>query len=172
MSRRDALVTLGDQMQYLRTSAGMSLTQAAGLLETTKGHLSNIENGRSRPSFDIVRFYEEHFHADGQVWSAYVESLTAPRPRQRRSTVGRPPYPMPGDTSTFVADVTVPDGTVMPPGFLFEKVWRIQNSGTVPWVGRWLARDGAPAGAGLPHSPYKVQIQGRYPHRVHCARHG
>lgn len=118
----------------------MTLSEAARLLATTKGHLSNIENGRSRPSFDIVLFYEERFHADGQVWSAYVDSLTAPRPRQRANQEGRPQYPLPGDASTFVADVTIPDGTVMPPGFLFEKVWRIQNSGTVPWVRRWLAR--------------------------------
>ena len=35
--------------------------------------------------------------------------------------------------SAFIADVTVPDGTVMKPGNDFEKVWRIKNTGTCKW---------------------------------------
>jgi len=33
----------------------------------------------------------------------------------------------------FVADVTIPDDTVIPPGVGFVKTWRILNSGTCPW---------------------------------------
>lgn len=33
----------------------------------------------------------------------------------------------------FVADVTVPDGSVFRPGADFDKVWRVQNSGTCAW---------------------------------------
>jgi hypothetical protein len=33
----------------------------------------------------------------------------------------------------FVADVTIPDGTVMKPGQKFRKIWRIQNTGTCSW---------------------------------------
>ncbi len=35
--------------------------------------------------------------------------------------------------SKFVADVTIPDGTVMKPYQKFYKVWRVQNTGTCPW---------------------------------------
>jgi len=35
--------------------------------------------------------------------------------------------------SKFVADVTIPDGTVMKPGEKFRKIWRVQNTGTCPW---------------------------------------
>jgi hypothetical protein len=35
--------------------------------------------------------------------------------------------------SKFVADVTIPDGTVMQPGQKFTKAWRIQNTGTCTW---------------------------------------
>jgi hypothetical protein len=35
--------------------------------------------------------------------------------------------------SKFVADVSIPDGTVMKPGEKFTKIWRIQNTGTCPW---------------------------------------
>jgi hypothetical protein len=33
----------------------------------------------------------------------------------------------------FVSDETIPDGTIVQPGTRFEKVWRIQNSGTTTW---------------------------------------
>ena len=35
--------------------------------------------------------------------------------------------------SSYVADVTVPDGTVMSPGAGFVKTWRVRNSGTCDW---------------------------------------
>jgi uncharacterized protein YkwD len=35
----------------------------------------------------------------------------------------------------FVDDVTIPDGTSIPQGTAFEKVWRIKNSGTCTWDG-------------------------------------
>lgn len=35
--------------------------------------------------------------------------------------------------SQFVADVTIPDGTVLQPYQKFYKVWRIQNTGTCTW---------------------------------------
>jgi hypothetical protein len=34
---------------------------------------------------------------------------------------------------SFVADVTVPDGTVFRPGETFTKTWRVQNAGTCTW---------------------------------------
>jgi hypothetical protein len=33
----------------------------------------------------------------------------------------------------FVADVTIPDGTVLAAGSPFVKTWRVRNSGTCPW---------------------------------------
>lgn len=49
------------------------------------------------------------------------------------------PAPVPPATctlgSTFISDVTVPDGTVIAPGASFVKTWAIQNSGTCTWGG-------------------------------------
>ncbi|WP_374118754.1 NBR1-Ig-like domain-containing protein [Allokutzneria sp. A3M-2-11 16] len=144
----------------------MSLTTAAALLGKTKGHLSNVESGRDAPSWDIIAFYENNFHADGQLWAAYVEVQTGPRPPQRAPAADKPDYPIPGDASEFIADVTIPDGTLMPPLFIFEKTWRIKNSGTVPWIGRLLARDGAAAGYGVPHSPSHTPIPDTMPGEI------
>lgn len=43
-----------------------------------------------------------------------------------------------GDQSQLVADVTIPDGTVVMLGAKFTKVWELQNLGTVAWEGRSL----------------------------------
>ena len=37
------------------------------------------------------------------------------------------------NNSAYVADVTYPDNTVVKPGINFEKVWRVQNTGTCLW---------------------------------------
>ncbi len=34
----------------------------------------------------------------------------------------------------FIADVTIPDGTIMPPNQAFTKTWRIRNVGTCTWT--------------------------------------
>ena len=38
------------------------------------------------------------------------------------------------DGAEFVADVTVQDNEVLPPGFVFTKTWRLTNSGTCTWT--------------------------------------
>lgn len=50
---------------------------------------------------------------------------------------GQPPAPPPPpactNNSAFVADVTIPDGTSIPPGGAFTKTWRFSNNGTCTW---------------------------------------
>ncbi len=38
------------------------------------------------------------------------------------------------DDADFVADVTIPDGTVMDAGESFTKTWRLKNAGTCSWT--------------------------------------
>lgn len=42
--------------------------------------------------------------------------------------------PVPCDKLEFVADVTIPDNTVIAGGSTFTKTWRIQNAGTCTWT--------------------------------------
>ena len=37
------------------------------------------------------------------------------------------------DNSAFVADVTIPDHTILAPGQVFEKTWTFKNTGTCTW---------------------------------------
>ncbi|MEV0349339.1 NBR1-Ig-like domain-containing protein [Nonomuraea sp. NPDC050680] len=46
----------------------------------------------------------------------------------------------PYDDSAFEQDVTHPDGTVVKTGTEFTKIWRIRNTGTILWRGRYLTR--------------------------------
>jgi hypothetical protein len=51
--------------------------------------------------------------------------------------------------AAFVADVTVPDGTVFSPGAQIDKIWRIRNSGNCPWESgyTWVFVSGDQMGA-------------------------
>lgn len=158
-SQADAF--LGLLMRQLRVASGATLTDAADALAVTKGHLSNVERGRDPASRAIVAYYEETYHGDGHVWAAWTDVKAGTRTGPRSAPA--PHYPLPGDESTFVADVTVPDGLPMPPGFEFDKIWRIRNTGTVPWIGRWLLRTGAPAAHGLMRSERRVRIADTMP---------
>lgn len=37
------------------------------------------------------------------------------------------------DSLDYVADVNIPDGTIMSPGQDFVKTWRVKNTGSCPW---------------------------------------
>ncbi len=39
--------------------------------------------------------------------------------------------------ATFVADVTIPDGTYIQPGAAFTKIWRLRNTGTCAWTNKY-----------------------------------
>jgi hypothetical protein len=54
-----------------------------------------------------------------------------PSPTQSLS-LGTPSGPL-CDGAEFVADMTIPDGTIMKPGEDFKKIWRIKNTGICKW---------------------------------------
>jgi Ig-like domain from next to BRCA1 gene len=60
------------------------------------------------------------------------------------------------DRAQFIADVTVPDRTIMAPGQTFTKTWRLKNVGTCAWTKSYQLvfsrgeQMGAPASAAFP----------------------
>jgi hypothetical protein len=52
-----------------------------------------------------------------------------PKPTQTPQATSIPCY-----NATFVKDVTAPEGTQLPAGTRFTKVWRLQNTGTCTWT--------------------------------------
>lgn len=136
-------------MQKQRLAHGVTGKQAAQDFGCSPAHISRVEQGSSKPSRELVQFYEDRFEADGLLLSLYEVAIHAPEQERRRAggkrTLSRA---IPGDASTFVGD-TIPHGTLMQPGQVFEKVWRVKNTGTVPWQGRKLERQGPLTGPGL-----------------------
>ena len=119
------------------------------------------------PSRELVQFYEDTFGADGLLLSQFEVAIHAPE-QSRRRVVGRRPQVVracPGDTSVFVDD-TIPHGTLMKPGAIFVKSWRIKNSGNVPWVDRQLERQGPLTGPGLITSPRYIPLQDTPPDEI------
>ncbi len=82
-------------------------------------------------------------------------TLTPPTPGTITPT---PPTPAACNRAQFIADVTVPDGTVLNPGSTFIKTWRLKNVGTCTWTTAYsLIFDsgiqmGGPASVPLPMS--------------------
>ena len=60
------------------------------------------------------------------------------------------------DSAAFVGDVTYPDGSTVPLGGPFTKIWRLQNTGTCTWTTSYALvyvsgeRFGAPAAVAMP----------------------
>ncbi len=70
---------------------------------------------------------------------------TTPFPTQ--APVGGPPVAA-CNNFAFVADITVPDGTVFKSAEKFTKVWRIQNTGTCTWDSGYVFKFVGGAGMG------------------------
>ena len=84
----------------------------------------------------------------GTALAATVESLQQMMAATRnaapalptKSVWGPPPTapgpiatPVPCESFRYVADVTIPDGTIMTPGQSFQKTWRVLNTGSCVW---------------------------------------
>lgn len=155
---RQPTTRLGLTMQKFRQVQGWSGKQVAEAFGCSAAYISRVEHG-AKPSQALVQFYEDTFEADGLLWSLYDVAVAAPEQERRRLGGKRPQLyrAEPGDASTFLGD-TIPHGTLFAPGEFFEKVWRIQNSGTVPWQARRLERQGPITGPGLITSARFVAI--------------
>ena len=63
------------------------------------------------------------------------------------------------DVANFLSDITISDGTFIPPGTTFKKIWALQNDGITTWNGEYelvfLSGDqmGAPAARALVTNP-------------------
>lgn len=157
---------LGWSMQKLRLIHGWSGKRVAQEFGCSASHISRVENG-AKPTRALVQFYDDTFEADGLLLSMYEVAVHASEQDRRRAGGRRPRLhrAAPGDASTFVGD-TIPHGTLMEPGRVFEQTWRITNSGIVPWQGRRLERQGPLTGPGLISSLRLVDVPDTKPGKL------
>jgi hypothetical protein len=81
------------------------------------------------PTYDVVQTIAAQTAFAIQTQAG---SLT-PSPTQMSATTPVPPGAS-GDRAIFVADVTIPDGSVIAPGATFKKTWKLQNAGSSTWT--------------------------------------
>jgi transcriptional regulator with XRE-family HTH domain len=154
-------------MQKTRLANGWSAKRTAQTFGCSPSHISRVEHGHNRPSRALVHFYERTFGCDGLLLSL-LEVVDHSAEQDRRRAGGHRPKlerAIPGDASTFVDD-TIPHGTLMLPGQIFTKVWRIKNTGTVPWTRRRLERQGPLTGPGLITSARYVEVPDTKPGKI------
>lgn len=163
---RQPKTVLGWTMRQLREVAGWTASQTAREFGCSVSHISRVEHG-SKPSRELVQFYEDQFEADGMLLSLFEVAEHAGEQDRRRAGGHRPKLvrAVEGDATAFVDD-TIPHGTLMAPGIFFVKTWRIRNAGTVPWRDRRLERQGPLTGPGLITSPRYVTIPDAAPGQI------
>jgi transcriptional regulator with XRE-family HTH domain len=171
MRATQAWSVLGELMRQLREVAGMTLVGAADASGWNKSHLSRVERGYTKPSVDLVSWYDDAFRVDGALVRQFVEleaSVRADRARTTRDRHLLPPEPhgrllgVPADYQASdrcrVVAETVPDGTILGCDVSLEKSWTLRNAGPVHWRGRHLTRQGQPAAGVWLQSPMQVPI--------------
>lgn len=82
----------------------------------------------SSPNFPLsfeVHSYNEDSTKDAECIEDAEKVLNTLKIRPERGCI---------DRAAFVADITVPDNTIIPAGSKFIKTWRIKNVGTCTWI--------------------------------------
>jgi transcriptional regulator with XRE-family HTH domain len=164
---RQPKTVLAWSMQKQRLIHGWKAKQVAEAFGCSPAHISRVERGSNKPSRELVQFYESQFEADGLLLSIFEVAEHALEQDRRRAGGHRPKLKraLPGDASSFVDD-TIPHGTLMEPGQVFEQTWRVKNTGTVAWTGRRLERQGPLTGPGLISSLRYVDIPDTQPGKL------
>ena len=81
------------------------------------------------PTADFVRTMA------AQTAAALATQAATQTPTSQSTAVSTQSPPQTGaDRAAFVADVTIPDNTVLAPGTAFTKTWKLQNTGTSTWT--------------------------------------
>ncbi len=158
---------LGWTMREMRASCHLKVTETANAFGCSPSHITRVELGQSRPSRDLVDFYEDRFEGDGLL-SSLMEVVEQHREQVRRRSARtgvRVSRATPGDASLFI-DSQLALGALFAPGEQISEVWRIHNVGSVPWAGRQLERQGPRAGPGLIRSERTYPIPETQPGEI------
>ena len=116
--------------------------------------------------FGIGSLANKPWWVDIKVTGTSVTPSHTPTPTV--TVTGTPPSPTPTFTGTppisscdkaqFIADVTVPDGTLFAPGAAFTKTWRLKNIGSCTWNTSYtlVFSNGEPMGGSSVNFPASV----------------
>lgn len=187
MRPAQARFVIGCRMRELREAVGVPLSRAAALSGWDKGHLSRVERGHTKPSRELIEWYDASFGAGTALVTQLAELEAAVRAGKemsmrdlRRGRTDPEVQPVllggsvpldhdPEDRAELVGE-TVPDGTRVRRDEHFEKSWQLRNSGKLAWRDRWLSRQGAAGVAGWLRSPARARLPDALPGQVVTVR--
>ena len=123
--------TLHTYIRHRAAQLGLSLSALCRQAAISRHTLYALERApRKLPSLTTLVALSQALDVHPMRLLQFVFDLVPIKPEQRRAASG--------DRSAFVDDVTFPDGAVVSPGQRFQKIWALQNVGSVPWQGRAL----------------------------------
>lgn len=143
---------LGESMRRHRLGSGRSLRDVEVASKWGRGTLSQVENGKARPSQSLVSWYDNGFVADGLLLSMYAEARAAHPAVGPIDTPDEREFLIPGDSCRLL-DAAPPTGQQVMPGEDVYVRWVISNAGNVAWHGRRFRRVGAHAGVRILGGP-------------------
>ncbi|KDC49303.1 NBR1-Ig-like domain-containing protein [Pseudoalteromonas fuliginea] len=148
-----------DLKTYLSTALNITEDQVAKLIVCQNKTISSLENKKSRYipvwlSTSIFISLLTVIIVISAIYSYINNSKVIEKILE--------PIPVPADSSYFIKDVTIPDGTPIKAGTTFVKTWRIKNSGNITWEDRYLQRVTLNS-IGLCQSVQKVRINKTVP---------
>ncbi len=141
-------------MQFNTNNRNMYILLGAAILIILAGIITlsvwgSSINSHATPTVSVDAIYTSAYQTVAAAQTAQQASLptSAPSPSPFPSLPVASPLPINTlviasptgaiaqgcDGSTYVSDVTIPDGTTMTPGQTFTKTWAVQNSGTCTW---------------------------------------
>lgn len=133
--RQTALLDFVSRRSRLLGLSQTVLAQRAGL---TRAYLHRLLSG-GVPNPGVLTL--QRLALALQVSSTALVRLFVDSPQSQQAALVRYASAVdPRDAMAFVADVTVPDHSVVMPGERFTKVWAIQNVGDLPWPPRKFVR--------------------------------
>lgn len=104
------------------------------MFKNANGALFGIGSQANKPWWVDIKVSGSPMTATDTPTATATFTGTPPTPTSTPTVTNTPSTPVSAcDKAAFVADVTVPDGTVFTPGTDFTKTWRLKNVGTCTW---------------------------------------
>lgn len=100
------------------------LTQAAGTVA--------VELTKSAALTPSPTATSQATHTPAPTFTAASQPTAAPAATNTTAPASNPASSQ--DAASFVDDITIPDGTGAAPGIVFDKTWRIKNTGVTTWT--------------------------------------
>jgi transcriptional regulator with XRE-family HTH domain len=121
---------------YIRRRAkelDLTITEVCKRARISRQTLYSLQSDVERlPALDTIVVIAEVLKTHPlQLLNLLFETRNAPPPP-------RPQQPIKGDSTSFLQDVTYPDGELVKPNEWLTKTWELTNTGTVVWKNRHL----------------------------------